>query len=211
MLPSNPQLFQKLAHWHRSVAAFLTKLFWWETSRDHLIYLSTQAEATQSRLLKTVPRWVLSVSKDTDSPGSLLWASCASAESLSQYSKCLLIFRWNSLIFSLRPLPPVSGQHWEKPSSLFFIPSHQMFMHTDEIPLNLPRAACSQLPSPLLICFTPFITSAEPAPLSPHLSYAGEPRPGHSTPGMASPGQCREERSSLFAFFDLNLFWFRKV
>lgn len=164
MLPSNPQLFQKLAHWHRSVAAFLTKLFWWETSRDHLIYLSTQAEATQSRLLTTVPRWVLSVSKDTDSPGSLLWASCASAESLSQYSKCFLMFRWNSLLFSLRPLPPVSGQHWEKPSSLFFIPSIRClctlmrFLWTFPglyVPSSLHLSSYASLPSSPLLNLLP--------------------------------------------------------
>ena len=39
---------------------------------------------------------------------------------------------------------PVTGHHWEEPGSIFFTPSHQVFIHIDKIPLSLlfSRLSC---------------------------------------------------------------------
>ena len=71
-----------------------------------------------------------------------------------------------------------SGHHWEESVSLFFIPSDQGFLHIDKITLNLLSCRPSSYsclmkaaPSPLS-SLRPF---TELSPVSPHLSFTGEP------------------------------------
>jgi len=75
------------------------------TSVDHLVQLPCQSRVTYSRLHRTSSRQVLNSSREGDSTTSL--------ESLFQCFVTLkvkmffLMFRWNFLCFSLRPLPLV--------------------------------------------------------------------------------------------------------
>lgn len=109
----------------------LTEWLRWEgTSWDHLVQHLAQAGSPRVR---TVPTGILSIFRDTDSRITLGYLfQCLTIPAIKNSSYA---FWWNLTGFNLRSLPLIlSLGIIEKSGSLFFIPSHQLFVHIDKLP-----------------------------------------------------------------------------
>jgi len=108
-------------------------------------------------------------------------------------------------VFQFLPIGtgPVIGHHWKESGSIVFAPSLQTFIYVDNSPSKpcLLEAEQSQLSQHFLVvemfqslnsCHGPSLDSLQFI----CLSCIGEPRTGHSTPGVTSPVLCRGEGSS---------------
>lgn len=127
-----------------------------------------------------------------------LKAICSSVWSPLQWKKIFIVFRWNCmfwfclflLLFVTIISRPANGHYWEKALDYLFLPSHQVFIRTHMILLNLLQAdecqlwqhltALAPIPS-LSLC--PYSGTA---PVSTHPSYAGETKTGHKTTEMST-------------------------
>jgi len=107
-------------------------------------------------------------------------------------------------VFQLVPIAssPGTGQHWKVPGSVLFAPSHQVFIHVDEIPTAFsppgwtvpalsafPHRGHAPVPSPLLW------PCAGLSPVCSCLSCTGGPSSGPGTPGVDLPVLSRGEGS----------------
>ena len=71
---------------------------------------------------------------------------------------------------------PATGHHQEPPGCLILIPSHQVFIHTNEIPLSL---VCSKLNSPSSLILFSYEMSSSPLIIFMALHWARSSKPIH--------------------------------
>lgn len=102
----------------------------------------SQAGPPYRRLTKTMSSELLIISKDGDFTVSL--GNTVAVNHLSE--KCFLMSRGHFLCSSLCPFGsgPVTGHHWQKPSSIFSALSFQVFRYIDHMSLSLLQAQWSQ-------------------------------------------------------------------
>lgn len=72
------------------------------------------------------------------------WATCSIAHHHSK--KSFPDAQTASLVLQSVPSGPVTGQHWKGPGSVLLVPSHQVFICTYKIPLNLTSMTLSATP-----------------------------------------------------------------
>lgn len=113
------------------------------------LYSPAQSRVSCSRLLRVVSSWVSSISRERDSTASL--------ENLCQcfpsHYKSILFFLKESDEFCFVPTGacPINKHHQEESGS-FSIPSHQVFTHTNKIPMSYLFFKLPQLPQLLFLC-----------------------------------------------------------
>lgn len=92
------------------------------------------------------------------------WVACSSVWTLLQDKNIFLMFKWNSMcfLFVLIASFPVTGHHWEKSVCIFFIDSHQVFIHVDNVPLSFPfsRLTVWAFPGSLCMADAPIVSSS---------------------------------------------------
>lgn len=114
------------------------------TSGDYPVQYPAQSSISESRLLRAVSTQVLSVSGDGDSTASLgKLCQCLP----SQYKSIFCVHKESGFGFVPIGACLARGHHWEESGSLC-IPSHQVFTHTDKMPLHLLYSRVSQLSQP---------------------------------------------------------------
>lgn len=164
---------------------------------------SGPSRATYIKFLRTISRWVSSISNGEDSTLSLD-KLCQCLVTLIA-KKCSLMFRGNILCFSSCPLSLVlslnTPEEYLAPSS--FHPSYRYLYTMVRSPLQTFSILCWTVPAlpvfPQYVWFSsPFIILVDFTGLSPTcpcLSSIGEPETGPRTPDVVSPVLRRGEGS----------------
>jgi len=116
------------------------------TSEGHLVQPSSSSRVTQSWLLRTVPRWLLSISHVGDSTTSL-GNLCQESVTITAKKVFPGVHGEPPVFFVPTGTSPVTG-HQAELRSAAFAPSLQILIHMDKVPLSLLFFRLSR-PSPL--------------------------------------------------------------